>query len=320
MEKLTFRQTLNSFLFNELRTNRNSVFVGSDTKDITGTLGFDAQIAGERLIELPDSEEANLGVAGGLFNEGFDVFCYMKSSKYVIRALEPLVNYLAKYDALGMKSMGSFTLLVPVGYRPYSSMAECETPEAVVAHYPGLNVIYPSNVNDLLAMMKLSMEEHRVTVAFIDLMLLDKEVSEDDAVLKEGFGAKVVKEGRDVTVITYGSLLRNALKTAGMAEKNDVSVEVIDLRTIRPLDEKTIISSVSKTGRAVVLYKDYRRFSVGSEIAAVIADSEAFDYLEAPVRRVCFSGDLMTYSPESTRKRMPASGDLLQVILDLNSY
>lgn len=319
MDKLTFRQKLNSYLLDELRINRNSIYLSTDSRELTENLGFDAQIPSERLIELAQGEEANMGAAAGLLNEGFDVYMSLKSSKYLIRSLDSLINYLAKYNALGMKSKGSFSLLVPVGYRPYTSMAESETPEALLAHYPGLDVVYPSNADDLVEMIKGSVASHGVMVALLDVALLDRE-AEKDAPQSGDFGARVLREGTDVTVITYGSLVKNAMKTAKMAEMNDASVEVIDLRTISPLDRNTIIKSVCRTGRAVVMYKDYRQFSVGSEIAAMIVESEAFDYLEAPVKRISYKGNMMTYSPDTTRKEMPHSGELLQAVLDLKSY
>lgn len=320
MDKLTFRETLNRFLLNELRTNRNSICLTADKKEFTSSIGFDAQIPGERLIEMVQSEEANVGAAAGLLNEGFHVFCSLKSGKYMIRALEPIANYLSKYEALGMKSQGSFTLFCPVGYRPYSSMAESESPEALLAHYQGLNLIYASDADDLIGMIKLGMKNHAVSIVLLDVDLLDRVCRDEELPETEGYGARVLRKGGDITVITYGSLVKNALKTAEMAEKNGVETEVIDLRVITPLDSDTIIKSVKKTGRAVVLYKDYKMFSVGSEIAATIVESEAFDYLEAPVKRVSYKGKIMTYSPEATRKEMPHSSELLQTILDLASY
>lgn len=324
--EVTFKQAIKNTLLNELRKNRNSIFVSQDIGVFGGeykvSKGFDFQIPEERIVEVPVSENAYIGASVGLSLNGFNVITEVPGSKFLIRALDPIVNYASKLEALGSKMPGSLLIRCPIGYTPYSGISDNESIEAVLAHFPGIKVVYPSSCSDASGLMKSAFLEHEPVIFFENKSLYDVngEIDERGERTVSIGKAKVVREGSDITVITYGNMVREAMKACDAAYMSEVKAEVIDLRTIKPIDKETVINSVKKTGRAIIMYEGYKTCSIGSEIASMIVESEAFDYLEAPVVRMCCDDCFMPFSPEKAKEIMPSSGKLLEKMMDIVKY
>ena len=326
MIELTFKQAIKNTLLYELRKNRNSVFVSQDIGVFGGeykvSKGFDVQIPEERIIEVPVSENAYIGSSVGLSLNGFNVITEIPGTNFLIRSLDPIINYASKLKAFGTKVPGSLLIRCPIGYTPYSSVQDNESVEAVMAHFPGIKVVYPSTPKDAIGLMRSAFSEHDPVIFFENKNLYNvkgeiSEKSEEKIPLGK---ANIIREGSDITVITYGSMVKEAMKASDVAYMSDVKVEVIDLRTIKPIDSETIIKSVKKTGRAIIVYEGYKTCSVGSEIASIIVESEAFDYLEAPVARMCSDDNFTPFNPIKAKEVLPSSGKLLEKIMQLVEY
>ncbi|WP_290771067.1 transketolase C-terminal domain-containing protein [Anaerofustis sp.] len=326
MMEITFKQAIKNTLLYELRKNRNSVFVSQDIGVFGGeykiSKGFDVQIPEERIIEVPVSENAYIGSSVGLSLNGFNVITEVPGTKFLIRALDPIINYASKLNLLGTKTPGSLLIRCPIGYTPYSSVQDNESIESVLAHFPGIKIVYPSTPKDAMGLMRSAFFEHEPVLFFENKNLYNTkgEISETAEERIPIGKASIVREGNDITVITYGSMVKEALKASDVAYMSDVKVEVIDLRTIKPIDKDTVIKSVKKTGRAIILYEGYKTCSVGSEIAGILAESEAFDYLEAPIIRMCNDDNITPFSPMKAKEVLPSSGKLLEKIMQLVEY
>lgn len=326
MIELTLKQAIKNTLLYELRTNRNSVFVSQDIGVFGGeykvSKGFDVQIPEERIIEVPVSENAYVGSSVGLSLNGFNVITEVPGCKFLLRSLDPIVNYASKLPAMGTKIPGSLLIRCPIGYSGYTGIQDNESIESVLSYFPGIKVLYPSNPKDAIGLLRSAFLEHEPVIFFENKNLYNTkgEISETKEEKVPIGKASIAREGSDITVITYGSMVKEAMKASDVAYMSNVKVEVIDLRTIKPIDFETIIKSIKKTGRVIIMYESYKSCSVGSEISATLVEGEAFDYLEAPIIRMCSDDKFLPFNPEKAKEILPSSGKLLEKIMQLVEY
>ena len=308
---------LNHALDEELERNPDMVVFGQDVAHgkggvFTVTSGLTKKFGKNRVFNAPLAESSIAGVAIGLASRGMKPVAEIQFGDYVWTAMMQIRNELAM---MHYRSGGDFTcpavLRIPVGGYIHGGCYHSQNIEATFAHFPGLHIVYPSNATDAKGLLKAAIRGED-PVLFLEHKGLYRQVyakgpeGDKDCLVPIG-KAKVVREGTDATIITWGAIVNKSIIAARELEEEGISVEVVDIRSIVPLDLETIFASVRKTGRVLVAHEDVQFMGFGSEIAAQISE-QCFTALDAPVKRVG-----MKYAAA-----VPHSGQLEQVILPQN--
>ncbi len=292
MPTLNIVQAINLALMQEMERDSSVMVLGEDVGKNGGvfrvTEGLWQKFGGERVVDTPLAESAIVGASIGLAMMGFKPVAELQFDGFSYPALDQLINHAAR---MRNRSRGRFSVPMVVRF-PYSGGIKAlehhsESPEAYYCHTPGLKVVVPSTPADAKGLM-ISAIRDPDPVIFMEpkriYRAIKEEVPEKEYTIPIG-EAKRVTEGDGVTVIAWGAMVRDCVAAAEVASERGVSCEVIDLRTLSPIDDLTIINSVKKTGRAVVVHEAQRNCGLGAEIVARITE-KAFLNLEAPVARV----------------------------------
>jgi pyruvate dehydrogenase E1 component beta subunit len=291
MATMTIAKAITSGLRAVLADDPKTLIMGEDIGKLGGvyrvTEGLQAEFGADRVVDTPLAESGILGTAIGLCLRGYRPICEIQFDGFVFPAFNQITTQLAK-----IRSRSSGMLSAPVVIRiPYgggigSIEHHSESPEALFAHTPGLRIITPSNAHDAYWMTQQAVASEDPVIIFEPKRRywLKGEVDTESAG-RDAFSAQVVREGTDATIVAYGPLVPVALAAAMAAEEDGNSVEVIDLRSISPIDFDTVTASVEKTGRLIVTHEAPTFGGIGGEIAARVGE-RAFLSLEAPVLRV----------------------------------
>ncbi|MCL4742219.1 MAG: alpha-ketoacid dehydrogenase subunit beta [Phycisphaerales bacterium] len=313
MAQMTLVQAINHALAHEMERDDRVVVLGEDVGLNGGvfrvTEGLQKRFGPERVADTPLAESGIMGTAIGLAMAGMRPVPEIQFEGFLGPAYDQLVNHAARYRT---RSRGAVTIpltvRVPVGGGIHAPELHSDSPEAIYAHHPGLKVVMPSTPYDAKGLLLSAIRDPDPVVFFEPKRVyrsFREDVPEDDYTIPIG-QAKVVAEGTDVTVVTWGAPVFQCL--AAMDElPEDASIELIDLRTIYPIDVETIVESVRKTGRCVVVHEAPKTAGLGAEIATLIQE-HCFLHLEAPVQR-CTGFDTvmpyykleLDYLPESPR-------------------
>ena len=288
----TYIEAIRETLASEMRRDEAMIILGEDVGKKGGvflaTDGLFDEFGGERVLDTPLSESLIVGAAIGAGVNGLRPVPEIQFADFIFPAFNQILSEAAR---LRYRSNGAFhcpiTIRAPYGGGVHGALYHSQSVEAFFAHIPGLKVVIPSTPYDAGGLLRSSIRDDDPVLYFEHKKLyrsLRGEVPDSDYTVPLG-QAKVTREGSGVTVIAYGMMANYALEAAEIADSEGTSVEVVDLRTLRPLDTDTILDSVRKTGRAVVVYEDNRFGGYGAEICAILAE-EAFDHLDAPVTRV----------------------------------
>lgn len=262
--------------------------VGVEGGVFRATEGLQKKHGEHRVFDTPLAESAIVGTAVGMAMNGMRPVVEMQFCGFVYPAMNQIISHAAR---LHNRSRGRFKTPMVIRF-PYGGGINAlehhsESMEAMYGHIPGLKVVIPSTPYDTKGLL-ISAIESDDTVIFMEpkriYRAIKQEVPEEKYTIPIG-KAKVLSEGTDVTLIAYGAMIREAQKAVAMAKKDGISVELIDLRTIYPLDKQTVVESVKKTGRMVVVHEGPNTFGVGAELTAIV-NEEAFLNQEAPVVRV----------------------------------
>ena len=287
---------INHALHEEMANNERMVIYGQDVADrkggvFTATKGLSTKFGEDRVFNSPLAEASIVGTAFGMAVAGWKPVVEVQFGDYIWTAMMQLRNELA---TIRYRSNNHFSAPVvvrtPVGGYIHGGLCHSQSIEGFFMHLPGIRICYPSNAADAKGLLKTACRSHD-PVLFLEHKGLYRQGfakrPEPDADFYLPFGkANVVREGSDMTIVTYGMMVYKSLEAARELEKSaGASIEIIDLRTLNPLDTETIISSVKKTGKALVVYEDTFTMGPGAEIAAIIADA-CFEYLDGPVKRV----------------------------------
>ena len=292
MSVMNMVQALNNAFDIKLAEDKNIVMYGEDVGVEGGvfrvTEGLHQKYGEERVFDSPLAESAIVGTGLGMAIAGHRHVVELQFDGFTYPAFNQIISNVSR-----MHNRTRGRLKVPMVIRfPYGGGINAiehhsESPEALYAHIPGLKVVVPSTPYDAKGLM-ISAIESDDPIIFMEpkriYRAIKQEVPEEKFSIPIG-KAKVLSEGTDVTIVAFGAMIREAQKAIAMAEKQGISVELIDLRTIYPIDKETIIESVKKTGRIIIVAEAPRSFSVGAELMA-IANEDAFLYLEAPPTRV----------------------------------
>jgi pyruvate dehydrogenase E1 component beta subunit len=291
IENLSMAKAINNGLRASMAANDKVILMGEDIGPLGGvfrvTEGLHAEFGDKRVLDTPLAESGIVGTAIGLAMRGYRPVCEIQFDGFIFPAFDQITTQLAK---LTSRHEGSLSLpvviRVPFGGHIGAVEHHQESPEAYFAHTPGLRVVSPSNPHDAYWMIQESIESNDPVLFFEPKSRYWPKADVDTA--ESGFplhATRVVREGTEVTVVGYGPMVSMLLQAAELAAEEGTSIEVIDLRSISPLDYEPILASVRKTGRLVVAQEAPGFVSVGSEIAATVTE-RAFYSLEAPVLRV----------------------------------
>jgi len=290
--ELSFAQAIREALDEELSRDPDIMVLGEDVGAWGGvfraTEGLFDKYGAERIIDTPLSEEGFVGLAVGAAMTGMHPVVEIMFGDFITLVMDQLVNQAAKMRYMtGGQIKVPLTVRATMGGGRSSGAQHSQSWHSWFAHVPGLKVVVPSTPYDAKGLLKTALRDPNPVIFFEDKVMYAKikgPVPEEEYTIPFG-KADVKKEGSDVTLIALSRMIHPTLAAADLLEKEGIHAEVIDPRTLTPLDEETILKSVCKTGGAVVVDEGYNRFGVTAEIAALVAHG-AFDYLDAPVERL----------------------------------
>jgi len=319
MPEVTYREAVRDALGAALRSDESVFLMGEDIAEMGGSMGVTQGLLGEfgpeRVRNTPISEMAIVGAGIGAAMVGMRPVVEIMYEDFLTLSLEQIVNQAAKH-----RYMSGGQVKVPLtirtqggaGWSPGAQHAQ--QLEAWLVHIPGLKVAYPSTPEDVRGLLWTSIHDDNPVVFFEHRLLYPVKGEVPDELEPIPLGkARVVREGTDVTVIAIGPLVHRALDAAERAESEGISVEVVDPRTLQPLDEDTLIESVRKTNRVVVAHEAVTRMGFGAEVAAVL-QYRAFDYLDAPIERVGSKFAPLAFAPVMEQYVVPNTDDVLTAI------
>jgi pyruvate/2-oxoglutarate/acetoin dehydrogenase E1 component len=320
MPELSYREAVRDALSTAMRQDEDVFIMGEDIAEMGGSMGVTQgmldEFGPERVRNTPISEAAIVGTGIGAALQGMRPVVEIMYEDFLTLAAEQVINQAAKH-----RYMSGGQLKVPLtirtqggaGWSPGAQHAQ--QLEAWFVHIPGLKVVFAATPTDVRGLLYTSIYEDNPVIFFEHRTLygIKEEVPDDLEPIPLG-QARVHREGEDVTVVASGRLVHEALAAAQQAEEQGISVEVVDPRTLQPLDEATIVNSVKKTNRAVVAHEAVTRMGFGAEVAAVI-QYQAFDWLDAPIERVGAKFTPLPFAPVMEEWVVPHAQDVLQAIL-----
>lgn len=325
MAVITYLEALRQALDEELTRDERVFLIGEDVGPYGGafkvTEGLIDRFGAQRVIDTPISEAAIVGAAVGAAYMGMRPVAEMQFMDFVGCAFDMITNFAAKSRyrcGLGVPLVVRGPCGGGVGGGPFHSV----NPEAFFLNTPGLRIVEPSTAYDAKGLLKAAIRDDD-PVLFLEHKFLYRRIKDDvpsdDYVVPLGRAA-VRREGTDATIITFGAMVHTALDAATvLADEDGVNVEVLDLRTLAPLDRDAILTSIAKTSRAAILYEATRTGGIGGEIAALIAE-QAFEYLDAPVIRIASLDTPVPYSPPLEAAFLPTRDKVIAAVKQLVEY
>ena len=311
MPEMTYRDALNLAIREEMRRDPSVVIWGEDVALYEGsfkvTRGLLAEFGEERVKDTPISENTIVGVAVGAAMGGLRPVAELMTVNFALLAMDQIVNHMAKIRSMfGGQTYLPMVVRAPGGGGSQLGAQHSQSLESYFMHCPGIYVAAPATPADARGLLKTAIRDNN-PVMFLEHELLYNSKGEvpDDPEHLVPFGkAEVKRAGKDVTIVAYARMTILALQAAAELEKEGISCEVVDLRTLTPLDSATFVESVKKTGRAVVVEECWRSAGLGGHLASIIAE-ECFDRLLAPVRRVSGLDVPMPYSRQIEKLCIP---------------
>ncbi|MGG1696347.1 alpha-ketoacid dehydrogenase subunit beta [Bacillus zhangzhouensis] len=323
MREISYLEAVREAMSQEMRENQDVFILGEDIGVYGGafgvTRGMIEEFGPERVRNTPISEAAIAGGAVGAALTGMRPILELQFSDFITIAMDQLVNQAAKTRYMfGGKGKVPLVVRTPAGSGTGAAAQHSQSLEAWMAHIPGLKVVQPSTAYDAKGLLKAAMDDDN-PVIFYEHKLLYKtigEVPEEQYSIPLG-KADVKRSGKDVTIVATAIMVHKALEAAKELEAEGIDVEIIDPRTLVPLDEETIIESVKKTGKCIVVHEAVKRGGYGGEIASMIAESEAFDYLDAPLKRLGGLAVPIPYNPTLEKAVIPQVPDIIEAAKEL---
>lgn len=321
MPEITFREAIRQALREEMERDDRVFLIGEDIGAYGGTYavtrGFLEQFGERRVVDAPIAEAGIIGTAVGASIVGLRPVAEMMSVNFTLLALDQIVNHAAKMHSMfGGHFSAPMVIRINTGFGQLAA-THSQNFDPWFAYVPGLKVVSPGTPYDAKGLLKAAIRDPD-PVIYIEhgaLYNVKGDVPEEDYEVPLG-SAEVKREGNDVTVITYSRMLQMSLRAAERLEGEGISCEVVDLRSLRPIDTPTILESFKKTNRAVVAEEAWRTLGIGAEIAARIQE-EAFDYLDAPIARVAQPEVPLPYARELERAAIPGEEQVYRAVKEL---
>ena len=326
MAEVTYLEALRQGLQEEMRRDERVFILGEDVGRYGGafkvTDGFAAEFGDARVIDTPISEAAIVGAAAGAAHLGMRPVAEMQFIDFISCAYDMLTNYVAtaRYRA-GLPC--PIVVRGPCGGYVRGGPFHSQNPEAAFLHTPGLKIVCPATARDAKGLIKAAIRDDDPVLYFEHKYLyrrVKEQLPEDGDLVTPIGSARVAREGRDLSIVTYSAMVWKALEAAQQLEKEDgLQVEVLDLRTLLPMDDAAILATVRKTNRIMIVHEDTRTGGVAGEIAARVNES-AFEWLDAPVLRVTAADTPLPYAPTLEDYVLPQVADIVTVARKLAGY
>ncbi|HEX2045615.1 MAG TPA: alpha-ketoacid dehydrogenase subunit beta [Gaiellaceae bacterium] len=324
MPEKTYLQAISDGLRQEMRRDKRVYVIGEDVGVYGGafkvTQGFQEEFGEWRVIDAPLSETAIVGSCTGAAIMGMRPVAEMQFADFVSCAWDHLVTVAAKQRYRAGTAV-PIVVRLPSGGGFSGGPFHSQNPESSFAHIPGLKVVCPATPADAKGLLLSAIEDPNPVLYFEHKHLyrrIKDEVPDERYTVPFG-EARVHREGDDVTVVTWGAMVYTAAEAAQKLEGDGVSVEILDLRTLQPWDRKAVLASVEKTSKALVLHEDTHTGGFGAEIAATIAE-EAFEHLDAPVKRITAPDTPVPFSPPLEKAFIPQVDDVVAGLRELAEY
>jgi pyruvate dehydrogenase E1 component beta subunit len=319
MRTIQFREAICEAMSEEMRHDDSIYLIGEEVAEYNGAYkaskGMLDEFGPKRVIDAPIAELGFAGIAVGSAMNGNRPIVEFMTFNFSLVGIDQIINNAAK-----MRQMSGGQFNIPIVFRgPTASAGQLAAThsqafESWYANCPGLKVVVPANAYDAKGLLKAAIRDNDPVIFMeSEQMYGDKsEVPEGEYILPLGV-ADVKREGTDVTIVSFGKILKEAFLAADALEKDGISCEIIDLRTVRPLDYDTVLNSVKKTNRLVVLEEAWPFGSVASEITYMVQE-KAFDYLDAPVQRITTADTPAPYSPALLKEWLPNAQDVIKAV------
>jgi len=321
---VTYLEAIRQGIWEEMERD-SSVFVLGEDVGIYGgafklTEGMLERFGEDRVVDTPISESAIVGAAIGAALMGMRPIAEMQFADFISCAFDQITNFAAKCRYRWGAGV-PMVIRGPSGGGIHGGPYHSQNPEMHYVHTPGLKVVAPSTVYDAKGLIKAAIRDEDPVVYFEHKFLyrrLKEELPEGDWTVPIG-KADIKRTGSDISVITYGAMVHLALEAAATLANDGIEVEVVDLRTLVPLDKERILESVKKTSKVILLHEDVRTGGIAGEIAAIIAE-EAFEYLDGPIMRITAPDTPVPYSPPLEEFFLPKTSDIIRVARQLAAY
>ncbi|OYV39839.1 MAG: alpha-ketoacid dehydrogenase subunit beta [Rhodospirillales bacterium 20-64-7] len=317
LRELSYADALYEAMAQAMEADPRVILLGEDigvyggafqvTKDLVHRFGED------RVIDTPIAELGAAGVAVGAALTGSRPILEFQFSDFATLAMEQIVNQAAKFNfMLGGRAPVPLVMRLPAGSGTGAAAQHSQSLEAWFAHVPGLKVVQPSTPYDAKGLLLAALDDPNPVLIFEHKLLYKMKGPVPSEAYRVPLGrAAIRREGTDLTIVASSIMVHRALEAAQALAEAGHSVEVVDLRSLRPLDTETLVTSVSKTTRLLCVYEGVKTLGIGAEIAALIAESEAFDRLDAPIRRLGGAESPIPYNPELERAAVPQVADII---------
>jgi 2-oxoisovalerate dehydrogenase E1 component beta subunit len=320
----TYLEAIREAMWEEMERDPNVFLLGEDIGAYGGafklTKGFVDRFGEDRVIDTPISEEGYTGVAIGAAYMGLRPIVEFQFMDFIASAFNMITNFAAK-SRYRWGAGVPIVLRGPMGGGVHAGPFHSQSPEMYFVHTPGLKVVAPSTAYDAKGLMKAAIRDDD-PVLFLEHKKLYRKIKEDlpedDFTVPLG-KASIRRKGRSIVLITYGAMVHTALEAGAVLGKEGIEVEVVDLRSLVPLDRETILDSVKRINKVMILHEDTRTGGMGGEIAALIAE-EAFDELDGPIVRVTAPDTPVPYSPPLEEAFIPQPGDIVEAARRLAEY
>ena len=319
MREIMFRDAIREAIMEEMERDP-SIFLMGIGAGVRGGVyqvvkGLLEKFGQERIIDMPISESGFIGTAVGAALLGTRPVVDLAYDDFLPLALDHIVNHAAKMRYMyGGKAKVPLVVRTFFGAGTNSGCSHSQSLEAWVVHCPGLKVVMPSTPADAKGLLKSAIRDDDPVIFFEHRLLYATkgEVPEGEYMIPLGL-ADVKRKGRDVTVVATAMMVHRAMEAAGELSKEGIEIEVLDLRSLLPLDHETLVSSIKKTGRLLIVHEACKTGGIGGEIAAIAA-KEAFGYLDAPIERVCAPDIPVPYSPPLEKYYLPKKEDIVTTV------
>jgi 2-oxoisovalerate dehydrogenase E1 component beta subunit len=324
MAEVTYLEAIKQGMREEMLRDESVYILGEDVGVYGGafkvTAGFLDEFGPMRVIDTPLSESAIVGAAVGSALMGQRPIAEMQFMDFIVCGFDQIVNMAAKLHYRNRMAV-PMVIRGPSGGGVHGGPFHSQNPEAWFVHTPGLKVVQPSNPVDAYGLIKAAVRDDDPVLYFEHKYLyrrLKDELPGGDFTVPIG-QARIVQEGTDLTIYTYGWMVEQSQEAAKQLQSEGVSVEIIDLRTLLPLDKTTILKSIEKTSKAIIVHEDTRTLGVGAEVAAILAE-EAFDLLDGPIVRVTAPDTPVPFSPPLEEAFLPNAEKIVAAARQLAAY
>jgi len=322
MPRITMREAISQALWEEMERD-TKVFIMGEEVGLWGgsyavTKGFYDHFGADRVKDTPISEATIVGAAIGAALTGLRPVAEIMTINFAFSAFEHIVNQAAKlhYMFAGQMVLPLVIRTVSGGGRQLAA-THSQSPDVVFAHFPGLKVVAPGTPEDAKGLLKSAIRSND-PILFIESATLYQsrgEVTEGENLIPIG-KSKIQRLGKDVTVVSYSKMLETSMKAADQLAQEGIDIEIVDLRTLRPLDMEPVLESFKKTNRAVIVEEGWRSYGVGAEVSARIYE-EAFDYVDAPIQRVAQKEVPLPYNRNLEQLALPQVEDVVKAVKEV---